>query len=726
MTNFFLTALIIAGYCSQIAFAGQLNPASSMPLVSVDNVLTAPDEIELICDYISSGDFAKGEMSLRSCRNISVDSVRQLTKIIDDHKRFISKREATRNNYFSKYNDDLKSFRKLNLSDSHEKLVDVFEVAVKTYGVANEYQKQSIRDDLFLKQVIDISLSRAFYMESQGNWLGAYTDCYRHLQKIFPDNMEYAQHSQILLEKNEILASLSDSPCEKFSDRYSGIDMATFEKAIDMLHGNYVVRMIDYRTMALSAIKRCNLLTDVVSTYKPGNDSVFAIDKSITGNLRAGKKLSNWKAALDLTCEHLRSDTDPVSKEKFLDIFRKTLAANSNTIKLPPEVLILHFSRGAFAGIDRHTNVIWPQEVDDFTKNVSGKFSGVGVTFSMNDGRWVITGLLLDTPAYRSSLRIGDVIHAVDGVETANMTAACIVKYITGMSKSTVTLTIKTDGKSEKRNVKLKRASISVPSVRGWQRTGSSQWLYMIDMDNRIGYIRIALFTENTADEFAAALAKLESKGLKGLILDLRSNPGGQVDTAAKVVDYFIEKGMIVSIRPRFGMPNYISAKNNSRKRNYPLVILINNRSASAAEIVAGALQDKKHNRAVLVGERTFGKGSVQNVKDLTGKSKMKLTVAYYHLPSGQKVEIAGSADFSGKYSGAITPDVEVVLTPEEQRTIADVITSNETLTAYGKAISRNKSQRYSNIETISLDPQLFIANQVLKAKIIGHKLSVE
>jgi carboxyl-terminal processing protease len=249
----------------------------------------------------------------------------------------------------------------------------------------------------------------------------------------------------------------------------------------------------------------------------------------------------------------------------------------------------------------------------------------------------------------------------------------------------------------------------------------------MIDPDNQIGYIRIALFTEKTAEDFKGVLEELEGQGLKGLVLDLRSNPGGRVDAAVKVVENFIEKGMIVSIRPRFGMPTYYSAQKNVRKRNYPITILIDSHTASAGEIVAGALQDEKHRRAILVGERSFGKGSVQNIKSLEGKkAKLKLTEAYYHLPSGRNVEAADIVKKPGISSWGVAPDVEIVLNPNERNKVAELMTANETLLAGGKAKSPDRLRRYSNIETISYDPQLYTAMLVLKAKMIGEGLAVK
>lgn len=727
MMNFLLGNLIVFGYFCQVVLAGQPYIAASMPRCSVANVA---EDIESVCGYISRGDFEGAQRSLQLCRDGSADSVRQLREIIADHKRFTSQREAANGIYFNQYDTGLKNLSDYNLSENPEKLAEALTLAVKAYGVAGDHQKQSILDDPFVNQVIDMSLSRSFYLEEQGDWLGAYTDCYRHLQMLYPDEVEYLEYSRNLLAKNEILVSLSDSPCENFSDRHAGIDADTFVKAVDMLDDVYVVRITDYRAVAESAIKRCSLLAEVISVFATGNSNgtgtVLASGISTDLNLRAGNRLSDWKRSLTAAGERLGSYNGAVSKEKLLEIFRQVLADNDNTIGLPPEVLIYHFSQGAFSGLDSHTGIIWPQQVEDFTKNISGKFSGIGVTFSKDDGHWVITGLLLDTPAYRSSLQTGDVIYAVDDVETANMTSGCLAGYITGVEKSPVKLTLRTPGSSGTKDVKLKRAAINVPSVRGWQRTASGKWIYMIDPENLIGYIRIALFTENTADDFNAALEQLEDKGLNGLVLDLRSNPGGRVDAAVEVVDNFIEKGMIVSVRPRFGMPTYYSAHKNDRERNYPITILIDSHTASAAEIVAGAMQDENYMRATLVGNRSFGKGSVQSLKSLEEKkSKLKMTLAYYHLPSGQKVEAGDIPGKSGSSSRGVTPDVEIELTPDEGRKVAEIITANETLVSKKQARSSAGVRRYSNVETISYDPQLYTAILVLKAKMIGEGVVV-
>ena len=311
--------------------------------------------------------------------------------------------------------------------------------------------------------------------------------------------------------------------------------------------------------------------------------------------------------------------------------------------------------------------------------------------------------MIAGSPAYRSSLRVGDVILAVDGFETDRMTADCIIKHVTGAVGNRVTLTVGKAGAKAILDVVIERSSISLPSVEGLMKEPKG-WKYMVDERAGIGYIRVSSFIEDTAGDFAGVLRRLEGMAMRGLVIDLRDNPGGLVTAASEVVDNFIEKGMIVSVRPRFGMAGYLSAHDNDVIRDYPIAILVNKYTASAAEIVAGAMQDQKHKRAVIVGERTFGKASVQNIRQIEGqKAKLKFTTAYYHLPSGTKID----KNFDNS-SGGIRPDIEVVMTPAEKERAIQFRKNNEAGGAGGLRLE-DDVQLYVSVEVLRC--QLSIAD---------------
>ena len=270
--------------------------------------------------------------------------------------------------------------------------------------------------------------------------------------------------------------------------------------------------------------------------------------------------------------------------------------------------------------------------------------------------------------------------------------------------------------------ITITRARIIVPTIRGWQRTETGKWLYMIDDADKIGYVRITPgFSERTADDFEKVLVQLEAKDLKGLILDLRFNSGGLLSSAIEVTDKFLEEGLIVSTRPRYwASSTYAMAKKGGTHPNYPLVILINSRSASASEIVAGALADKQHNRAILVGERTHGKGSVQGILSYPrGGAQLKYTMAYYHLPSGQRVESRDAMKKRGRDDWGVAPNIEVKLRSDELKKRFDVQRDNDVLVKADHDNGTVPLKRHIIEETIAADPQLAVGVLVIKSKLI-------
>jgi carboxyl-terminal processing protease len=247
----------------------------------------------------------------------------------------------------------------------------------------------------------------------------------------------------------------------------------------------------------------------------------------------------------------------------------------------------------------------------------------------------------------------------------------------------------------------------------------------MVDPENKIGFVRLTSFSADTAPELEKVLRQLESQGLRGLILDLRWNTGGLLDSAVDVADKFIDEegGLIVKRRPGFGRGSGVDYELAHRKRthpNYPLVILINGSSASASEIVAGALADDRYERATLVGTRTHGKGSVQGITGYPrNRAQLKYTMAYYHLPSGQRVESKKDVEKEGRKDWGVGPDVEVELRSDEVKKLFDVQRSNDVLVRADHD-EADKSVRKATIEeTLASDPQLAVGLLVVRSKLL-------
>ncbi|MGC8638747.1 MAG: S41 family peptidase, partial [Isosphaeraceae bacterium] len=228
-----------------------------------------------------------------------------------------------------------------------------------------------------------------------------------------------------------------------------------------------------------------------------------------------------------------------------------------------------------------------------------------------------------------------------------------------------VKLTVLHEGSEDTETVSITRAIIEVPSVLGDRRRANDEWEFMIDKDKKIGYVRISSFVQNTADELRKALEQLREEGVKGLIIDLRDDPGGLLSAAVEISDMFLEKGKVVSTEGRNTIPKSYMAQKNSPYEDLPLVVLVNQNSASASEIVSAALQD--NGRATIVGQRSYGKGSVQNILELEdGSSVLKLTVASYHRPNGANIHRFRDSKPTDKWGVSPNPGMEVKLTPSE------------------------------------------------------------
>ncbi|MCX7886954.1 MAG: S41 family peptidase [Verrucomicrobiae bacterium] len=305
--------------------------------------------------------------------------------------------------------------------------------------------------------------------------------------------------------------------------------------------------------------------------------------------------------------------------------------------------------RGMLSSLDPHSQFLEPESYKDMKEDTEGKFGGIGIQIAMSkEGFVTVITPIENTPAARAGILPGDRIIKIEGRPTDKMTLAEVVKQLRGEPGTKVTFTVfRAKAKNPGERIKdytLERAVIPVESVKDAK----------IIQDN-IGYIRITQFNEPTAEEFEKALGKLEAQGMDALIIDLRNNPGGLLESARRVASKFIPAGeLIVSTEGRDPANKIVYRADRGKKRTYPLVVLVNNGSASGSEIVAGALQDLK--RAVIVGETTFGKGSVQSVLPLPDGSAIRLTTAKYYTPSHKVIHERG-----------ITPDIIVPISAEDE-----------------------------------------------------------
>ena len=295
------------------------------------------------------------------------------------------------------------------------------------------------------------------------------------------------------------------------------------------------------------------------------------------------------------------------------------------------DTLVESAINGMLTSLDPHSNYLNTKNFNDMKVQTRGEFGGLGIEVSMENGLVKVVSPIDDTPAARAGLKPGDLITHLDGAAVQGMSLPEAVEKMRGPVNSEIKLTIRREGK-EPFDVKLTRATIRIQSVRSH-----------LEGDN-IGYIRITTFNEQTDVGLNNAMKNLKQQAgskLIGVVLDLRNNPGGLLDQAVAVADAFLDKGEIVSTRGRRSEDaQRYNARPGDIAAGLPMAVLINGGSASASEIVAGALQD--HHRAILLGTKSFGKGSVQTIIPLPGHGAMRLTTARYYTPSGRSIQARG------------------------------------------------------------------------------------
>ncbi len=296
--------------------------------------------------------------------------------------------------------------------------------------------------------------------------------------------------------------------------------------------------------------------------------------------------------------------------------------------------------QGMATHLDPYSTYIAPQNVREFDKYIDQEFGGIGIHVNGVGGKLEIVNILPGSPAFRAGLKAGDEIVEVDGKTTKGLTQAALTERLTGPSGRSIDLGILRVGSSVTEHVPVMRETIQIPTVVGHHRNADLSWNFMLDDTAKIGYLRINHFSKNTADDLRHTMDALVESGVKGLIMDVRSNPGGLLTSAIEISDMFIESGTIVSVKGRTVPERAWKAKRGVKYSNLPIAVLVNRYSASASEVLSAALQD--NHRAIIVGERTFGKGSVQTVLRLeSGRSLLKLTTASYFRPSGVNIHRA-------------------------------------------------------------------------------------
>jgi carboxyl-terminal processing protease len=367
---------------------------------------------------------------------------------------------------------------------------------------------------------------------------------------------------------------------------------------------------------------------------------------------------------------------------------------------------------GLLLSLDPHSSYMKPESFQDLKDETQGSFTGIGIEITMRDNILTIVSPIEGTPADQVGLKAKDTIIKIDGEPTKDLTPVDAIKKLRGPKGSKVTVSIHREGWKELKDFTMVRDTIPIQSVKSFF------------LEPGLAYTRITNFQSQTTNDYKKALRDLESAHpLKGLILDLRNNPGGLLNQAVSIADIFVDEGLIVYTKGRTEEQNMtFKAHDSGGENKYPIVVLVNEGSASASEIVAGALQD--HKRAIIVGTQTFGKGSVQTIVPLPDGAGLRLTTARYYTPSGRSIQAKG-----------ITPDVEVAFTPyvppSEEKAVDSDITRESDLKnplkskdipqkksgAQSEKLSAEESKLHKEVkERLTKDNQLRSALNILKS----------
>ncbi|MBN2588787.1 MAG: S41 family peptidase [Sedimentisphaerales bacterium] len=693
-----------------------------VPLSGEDKIVN--DASELICQ----GDFTSAleliEEKIGSEPNELDSQSRELLQAVKDYEVISRQRKEFRDKAYSDKVAKLDEFREMaETNDPNEPndITVILSAIAQITELATQEQKEELLAQPYVKQVIQEAIDKAAGYEVEGEWIDAYSNCYLWLPSIDPNNEVYKKYAEEIYEKALIAASLEDSPCETRKERYEGVEKEIFMRAIIYLNQNYV-SPLDYDLMTEKAIEQCRLVGEVMEF--PPEDYKKTLDPNRSSD-EYKTSLSAWSQALNTLHDEAKQSSDGIGLEDFLELFMRVLLLNQATVNIPEPFLVSQFSDATLSALDPHTVIIWPKQVEDFDKQMTNEFFGIGVEISKPAGSLTVASLLANTPASKSGLDAGDIIEKIDGVETKDMPINCAVDKITGPRGTKVTLTIKRIGEEKTLDIVITRDKIVVPTIRGWQRNEAGQWDFIVDKEEKIGYIRLTSFSAESSDDLEQAMDELESQGIEGLILDLRYNSGGLLTTAIDVCNKFISEGLIVSRVPRPGkLTVFEEARKKGTHPDYPLVILVNSSSASASEIVAGALSDKAQERATLVGSRTHGKGSVQGITSISGsRAQLKYTMAHYHLPSGQRVESRDAMTKLGRKDWGVAPDVQVDLISDEIRKMSEVQRDNDVLFQEAHEMTDESVKKHTIEETLTADRQLAVGILVLKSKLVQDEV---
>lgn len=658
-------------------------------------------------------------------------------------KESIAKREELRTKRLGEVNQELDKALTAEMTDSN--LSKALVTALELHMLSLD--KNSVIKDPRVSGLITRAESAAKTAEQRGDWLNASLLYYR-LYYLLDQKGRYEEDVQRLNRRLEMLRLYAPKKLwelriaqlkaegvadEKlppynakgadFHDKLKPVTMEMVVGAVQRAATQHVERT-PWQTVVSGALHSVRLLAEM-----PDMQSTF-------GGLGDAAARTAFIDVIRDEEQKVMASKGPASIGDIWDRLDRVVRASDRTVKIPKEAIFHEFANGGLDELDEFSAVIWPDELIRFQKSTQGKFVGVGVQIELNEEQMVRVVTPLDgTPAYRAGIRTGDVIKTVDGRDVFGLSLDQVVEFITGPVGTPVVVGIERTNPSDQSKSmiekKLTRSVIPLKSIKGWKRLGAAEddWEWFVDPASKIGYVRVTGFTDDTTADFDAAISQMMAKGLKGLVLDLRFNPGGLLDQAVSLSNRWVDRGVIVSTQgatkqiesQKFAMPG------RSLLGQIPTIVLINEGSASASEIVSGALQKYGHDgliKCYVLGTRSYGKGSVQDVYWLAdGQAAMKLTTQYYMLPDRRIIHRLPGAEKWG-----IEPDIAVEMLPSQTtdmlvlRRNSDVLALDEN----GKLIVDEKAPTPDPADLLSkgTDVQLQAALVLLDTQIPQPKLA--
>ncbi|MCC7388990.1 MAG: S41 family peptidase [Phycisphaerales bacterium] len=595
--------------------------------------------------------------------------------------------------------------------------------------------------DPMITRAIGLADEQARVAEAAGQWLKA-SELFYRLHVLFDVDQRYKadvtrlgrrlamirlyapEHYWELGNARRIEAGEPELPKynpmgDTYQEKLAGVDSWLVSQSIEVagtrhVDGNAVREML---VAGLDALQTMATTTELAAPF-PG--------------LQDGMAREAFLKNLQQKRDEIASPETPIDQRVLRGLVTWLAEISGQTVQIPEEAVYHEFGNGAMSALDDYSTIIWPDEVRRFERNTRGSFVGVGIQIQHDElMRIKVVTPLEGTPAQRAGVHAEDIITKVNGESTAGFTLDQAVDVITGPENTRVTLTMERDGDGQtiEKDFTLVRQSIKLRSVKGWKRTGASEedWDWFVDRESGIGYVRLTQFTENTAEDLDDAIDEMQADGLSGLVLDLRFNPGGLLDQAVEVVGEFATSGRVVSTEDADGRPTGIekldSQTGKGRLANIPVAVLVNPGSASASEIVSGALQDYAAEGkldAIIIGQRSFGKGSVQNAWPLrtAAQSMLKVTTQYYRLPNGRLIHRR-----PGMTEWGVEPDLTVDMLPSQNeaaitlRRDADVLPVDEN----GNIVATATPQANpDDLLTKGIDLQLEAAVVLLKSRAVG------